>query len=59
MWACYRRSLEMGGQHSNVGPGRMMPAPEVSTEVVHRHLYGELPKGEMRKDSDEDGHVAA
>jgi pyrroline-5-carboxylate reductase len=22
MWACYRRSLEMGNQDSNVGPGR-------------------------------------
>ena len=22
MWACYRRSLEMGGNESNVGPGR-------------------------------------
>ena len=22
MWACYRRSLEMGGHESNVGPGR-------------------------------------
>ena len=23
IWACYRRSLEMGGADSNVGPGRM------------------------------------
>jgi len=22
VWACYRRSLEMGEQDSNVGPGR-------------------------------------
>ena len=22
MWAAYRRSLEMGGNNSNVGPGR-------------------------------------
>ncbi|CAB9501478.1 Pyrroline-5-carboxylate reductase [Seminavis robusta] len=27
MWACYRRSLEMGGHESNVGPGRA-PVPE-------------------------------
>ena len=27
MWACYRRSLEMGGMESNVGPGRA-PAQE-------------------------------
>ena len=23
IWACYRRSLEMGGADSNVGPGRI------------------------------------
>lgn len=28
MWACYRRSLEMGNHDSNVGPGRT-PAPRV------------------------------
>jgi len=27
MWACYRRSLEMGGHESNVGPGRT-PMPQ-------------------------------
>ncbi|GMI25978.1 hypothetical protein TrCOL_g4601 [Triparma columacea] len=31
IWACYRRSLEMGGRDSNVGPGRV----------------GELPSGEF------------
>ena len=25
IWACYRRSLEMGGNDSNVGPGRAVP----------------------------------
>ena len=28
IWACYRRSLEMGGQNSNVGPGRTIPSSE-------------------------------
>jgi hypothetical protein len=32
MWACYRRSLEMGNHDSNVGPGRtpsrFPPTPE-------------------------------
>ena len=27
MWACYRRSLEMGGHESNVGPGRSHSLP--------------------------------
>eukprot|EP01082_Thalassiosira_pseudonana_P015868 g13718.t1 g13718 contig9:260793-262146(-) len=26
IWACYRRSLEMGGQSSQVGPGRQQPS---------------------------------
>lgn len=26
MWACYRRSLEMGNHDSNVGPGRHVAA---------------------------------
>jgi pyrroline-5-carboxylate reductase len=30
MWACYRRSLEMGDHDSNVGPGRQaMPDPRI------------------------------
>ena len=28
MWACYRRSLEMGGHESNVGPGRAASLPD-------------------------------
>ena len=27
IWACYRRSLEMGGSDSNVGPGRVTIPP--------------------------------
>jgi pyrroline-5-carboxylate reductase len=29
MWACYRRSLEMGNQDSNVGPGRHATSPRI------------------------------
>jgi len=28
VWACYRRSLEMGGSNSNVGPGRSSTPPK-------------------------------
>mmetsp|Transcript_23803 Transcript_23803/g.51550 ORF Transcript_23803/g.51550 Transcript_23803/m.51550 type:complete len:222 (+) Transcript_23803:481-1146(+) len=31
IWACYRRSLEMGGHDSNVGPGRPNVEPTVET----------------------------
>lgn len=40
IWACYRRSLEMGGHDSNVGPGR------VSVETPHYHIV-KVPHGEM------------
>eukprot|EP00978_Attheya_sp_CCMP212_P012509 scaffold31201_cov52-Attheya_sp.AAC.4 len=43
IWACYRRSLEMGGQDSNVGPGRITynqpPAP------MTVHYQGAFPPG--------------
>mmetsp|Transcript_28320 Transcript_28320/g.79599 ORF Transcript_28320/g.79599 Transcript_28320/m.79599 type:complete len:368 (-) Transcript_28320:250-1353(-) len=46
IWACYRRSLEMGGQNSEVGPGRS------ERQTVH-HYY--VPSGEMNsKDNDSD-----
>ena len=38
IWACYRRSLEMGGRDSNIGPGRFdveLPGrdfPDISSE---------------------------
>ena len=45
IWACYRRSLEIGGQQSQVGPGRAVP-PQI------------YPQGEMygydSSDSDSD-----
>jgi pyrroline-5-carboxylate reductase len=34
MWACYRRSLEMGDADSSVGPGRQsMPEPPIVVRV--------------------------
>jgi len=53
IWACYRRSLELGGQMSSVGPGRAV-YPETK-EIIHHH-YTEYPSGEMQQftDSDED-----
>ena len=33
VWACYRRSLEMGGRDSNVGPGRRGEVPGGEMEV--------------------------
>jgi pyrroline-5-carboxylate reductase len=48
IWACYRRSLEMGGKESSVGPGR---SPGGETQHIHHHY----PTGEMDgHDSDED-----
>ena len=51
MWACYRRSLEMGGKESRVGPGQF--AGETGKEIVHHH-YKTVPSGEMREESDSD-----
>lgn len=34
IWACYRRSLEMGGQSSQVGPGRTTPSYGIVTGGV-------------------------
>ena len=54
IWACYRRSLEMGGKNSSVGPDRTKAMGE-TTQVVHNYYTG--PEGEMRineSDSDND-----
>jgi pyrroline-5-carboxylate reductase len=40
IWACYRRSLEMGDKDSNVGPGRFF-----------QQHYVVVPKGEMEPNS--------
>ena len=34
IWACYRRSLEMGGQSSQVGPGRTTPRYGIVSGVM-------------------------
>lgn len=64
IWACYRRSLEMGGRNSSVGPGmvyNMGEKPEAST-TQHIHYMdttestSNVPSGEMRNlvDSDDE-----
>lgn len=54
IWACYRRSLEMGGNQSAVGPGRTL---HETKEIIH-HYHPDVPSGEMRdslaEDSDSD-----
>jgi hypothetical protein len=47
MWACYRRSLEMGNHDSNVGPGR-------SKEIAHKVLLTAAQEDES--DTEEDDH---
>eukprot|EP00557_Chaetoceros_sp_GSL56_P009915 CAMPEP_0176481682 /NCGR_PEP_ID=MMETSP0200_2-20121128/2959_1 /TAXON_ID=947934 /ORGANISM="Chaetoceros sp., Strain GSL56" /LENGTH=301 /DNA_ID=CAMNT_0017877921 /DNA_START=504 /DNA_END=1406 /DNA_ORIENTATION=+ len=44
IWACYRRSLEMGGEDSNVGPGRMPVPPMVMSPSHHPR---KAPRGEI------------
>mmetsp|Transcript_108857 Transcript_108857/g.314350 ORF Transcript_108857/g.314350 Transcript_108857/m.314350 type:complete len:108 (-) Transcript_108857:91-414(-) len=56
IWACYRRSLELGGHVSQVGPGRAHVPPDMNVkEVVHHHwAKDEYPSGEMGASSDSD-----
>ncbi len=53
IWACYRRSLEMGGIDSNVGPGRMsfptFPLDELQQVLMKR-------SGEMKSKSSSSHH---
>lgn len=51
IWACYRRSLEMGGEDSNVGPGRVPVTP-----IVFRpsHHPIEAPRGEIITEVEKD-----
>lgn len=46
IWACYRRSLEMGGQDSNVGPGRIQPPAPMTI-----HYPGAFPPAHNREDT--------
>jgi pyrroline-5-carboxylate reductase len=47
MWACYRRSLEMGNHDSNVGPGRhaMSGKLHLSTDSDDDESDGESGSG--------------
>lgn len=49
IWACYRRSLEMGGQCSEVGPNRAAPRnpSPVRFDSAKTHHPVEPPMGEM------------
>jgi pyrroline-5-carboxylate reductase len=50
MWACYRRSLEMGNHDSNVGPGRThQPEPVIRLVNDTRNENGE-PRILIKKD---------
>lgn len=48
IWACYRRSLEMGGADSNVGPGRVAYPPPTFQTPSHHPV--EAPVNEMIDD---------
>ena len=63
IWACYRRSLEMGNKNSQVGPGRTnmvvmgteedLAGPDEEVEKVKsKHHPVEPPKGEMHSHFD-------
>jgi pyrroline-5-carboxylate reductase len=45
IWACYRRSLEMGGKNSAVGPGMNRAMGERPHITMHHHYN--TPSGEM------------
>jgi len=58
IWACYRRSLEMGGHNSSVGPGMNYNMGEKPTQSIHymetTPSTSNIPSGEMRKGVDHD-----
>ena len=47
IWACYRRSLEMGGSDSNVGPGRVSFPQQAAGAFPSSHHPIEPPHGEV------------
>lgn len=53
IWACYRRSLEMGGKCSQVGPNRVSPDSVfgVGSSISSGHHPVEPPTGEMKTKS--------
>lgn len=51
MWACYRRSLEMGGHESNVGPGRSntsSPGPQGDQRMLEQLLFASEADSDFR-----------
>jgi hypothetical protein len=60
IWACYRRSLEMGGRNSSVGPRmvyNMGEKPDPTTQIHymdHDKHTENVPSGEMRNMVDND-----
>jgi pyrroline-5-carboxylate reductase len=49
IWACYRRSLEMGGKCSQVGPNRVSSVGSTVTLDARNHHPVEPPTGEMKR----------
>ena len=66
MWACYRRSLEMGGHESNVGPGRSntsSPGPSGDQRMLEQLFANDADSDfrltlERKGDSDSDSWAA-
>lgn len=65
--ACYRRSLEMGGHSSNVGPGRptaeagvgaLQDSMQEALEMVKHSVPAEPPSQEMVLDNDKESGSA-
>ena len=65
--ACYRRSLEMGGHSSNVGPGRptveagmgaLQDSMQEALEMVKHSVPAEPPSQEMVLDNDKENGSA-
>lgn len=56
IWACYRRSLEMGGHDSNVGPGRNTLDIPIPPSTVQHH-YVPAPPGEMNHENIDDSDL--
>lgn len=53
IWACYRRSLEMGGKDSEVGPGRSHQQIETKQIIYHHYPSGEMSGSESGYDTEE------
>lgn len=56
IWACYRRSLEMGGKNSAVGPGMNRAMGERPSITMHHHYN--TPSGEVKSTPIEDSNTS-